>query len=95
MRPVLPGRPIPAEAADFSRAGRRPSAAATLLAGTAPRIAPPVLTPGKQHHAGMPSPHRDERAFAVQQAVTRIQAYVRLGTRLKTASGGRVSDLSG
>jgi hypothetical protein len=34
-------------------------------------------------------------AFAVQQAVTRIQAYVRLGTRLKTASGGRVSDLSG
>ena len=53
---------------------------ATLLAGTASRIAPPVLTPGKQHHARMPSPHRGGRAFVVQQAVTRIQAHIRLGS---------------
>src|ERR1035438_7344779 len=29
--------------------------------------------PGKQHHAGMPSPHKGETADAVPRAVTRIQ----------------------
>jgi hypothetical protein len=41
-----------------------------LLAGRTPRIAPVVLIPGKQHRAGMPSPHQGERAFVVPRAVT-------------------------
>jgi hypothetical protein len=52
-----------------------------LPGGSAPQIAPLVLIPGNQHHAGMPSPDKGERAFVVPRAVTRIHAAIRADDR--------------
>jgi hypothetical protein len=67
-----------------------------LLAGRAPRIAPLVLIPGKQHHAGMPSPHQGERAFVVPRAVTAFtQLFAPMIAVLTLVSGAEQSAIGG